>query len=275
MGISSSKKAAGIVLKNCTVWKADRSPACRSVLMALDALNLSIKEVDVNMDRDEHKAPDMIAMNSLQTLPILKDHRSVITDSHAIMTYLASRYGYPRFRRGYLLPRDPGDRARIEQLMHYNSGVLQPKYRVAAYPILYNDCRHVMPQQVSDIECSYNEMEIMLGEHTWFGGTWPTLSDITLVATVSTLNIMVPIDATRFPRLSRWFQLMSKESYYLTGNAKGLKEFSDRIDRTEQSEEGGKIVDIKFPRLSSKRRSLTQAEQQGPVKSTIKMHLPF
>lgn len=46
-------------------------------------------------------------------------------------------------------------------------------------------------------------------------------------------------------------------------------------DHTEQSEEGGKIVDIKFPRLSSKRRSLTQAEQQGPVKSTIKMHLPF
>lgn len=55
-----------------------------------------------------------------------------------------------------------------------------------------------MPQQVSDIECSYNEMEIMLGEHTWFGGTWPTLSDITLVATVSTLNVMVPIDATRY-----------------------------------------------------------------------------
>lgn len=34
--------------------------------MALDALNLSVKEVDVNMDRDEHKSPDMIAVIKCQ-----------------------------------------------------------------------------------------------------------------------------------------------------------------------------------------------------------------
>lgn len=56
--------------------------------------------------------------------------------SHAITVYLATRYGYSRLRRGYLLPKDPGSRARIEQLMHYNSGVLQPKYRVAAVSIV-------------------------------------------------------------------------------------------------------------------------------------------
>lgn len=66
------------------------------------------------------------------------------------------------------------------------------------YPILYDDCRHVMPQQVSDIECSYNDLESMLGAHTWFGGAWPTLSDITIAATVSTLNVMVPINSTRY-----------------------------------------------------------------------------
>lgn len=46
-------------------------------------------------------------------------------------------------------------------------------------------------------------------------------------------------------------------------------------DRTDQTEESAKIVDIKFPRSSSKRRSVTQAEQQGRVKSTARMHLPF
>lgn len=55
-----------------------------------------------------------------------------------------------------------------------------------------------MPQQVSDIECSYSDLENMLGGHQWFGGAWPTLSDVTIVATVSTLNIMVPIDSTRY-----------------------------------------------------------------------------
>lgn len=51
--------------------------------------------------------------------------------------YLASRYGYPRFGRRYFLPRDFGSRANIEQLMHYNSGVLQPKYRVAAVSMFH------------------------------------------------------------------------------------------------------------------------------------------
>lgn len=55
-----------------------------------------------------------------------------------------------------------------------------------------------MPQQVSDIECSYNDLEGMLGGHTWYGGAWPSLSDITIAATVSTLNVMVPIDSTRY-----------------------------------------------------------------------------
>lgn len=46
--------------RNVTLWKTDRSPACRAVMMALDAMNLSINEVDVNMDRGEHRTPEMM-----------------------------------------------------------------------------------------------------------------------------------------------------------------------------------------------------------------------
>lgn len=63
---------------------------------------------------------------------------------------------------------------------------------------MYDDCRHVMPQQVSDIECSYSDLECLLGGHAWFGGAWPSLCDLTIAATVSTLNVMVPIDIGRY-----------------------------------------------------------------------------
>lgn len=49
-----------IYFRHCTLWKADRSPACRAVMMALDALDLNITEVDVNMDKGEHRSPEMI-----------------------------------------------------------------------------------------------------------------------------------------------------------------------------------------------------------------------
>ncbi|XP_049877423.1 glutathione S-transferase 1-like isoform X2 [Pectinophora gossypiella] len=258
MGASGSKKTVETAMKHCTLWKADRSPACRAVMMALDAMNLSLNEVDVNMDKEQHKS-SKLAMNSLQTLPILKDRQLILCDSHAINTYLVRRY----CDSGRLLPKDPAGRSLIEQMLHYNSGVLYPKYRAAAYPILYDDCRYVMPQHVCEIESAYAELESMLVGRTWFGScSWPMLSDICICATVSTLNVMVPIDKTRYPRLSSWLYRMSEEMFYLTANAKGLGEFSKIIDCGHVvEEEKDKDKENDGPRTSIKRRSFTKAQR--------------
>ncbi|KAJ0174368.1 hypothetical protein K1T71_010514 [Dendrolimus kikuchii] len=248
MGTTGSKTVAASSLKHCTLWKADRSPASRAVMMALDSLSLSITEVDLNLDKGEHRAPEIIMMNPLQTLPILKDRELVLHDSHAINAYLATRY----CNSGRLLPKDPGGRALIDQLLHYNSSILYPRFRAASNPILYENCNFVMPQQVSDIERSYADLENMLSGRNWFGGCWPTLADISLGATVSTLNILVPVDKLRFPRISSWLYRLSEEVFYITANKKGLQEFSRRIDR-------GCITDdkeFKCPRSSVRRRSL-------------------
>lgn len=54
-----------------------------------------------------------------------------------------------------------------------------------------------MPQQVCNIECAYADLEQMLGCRDWFGGCFLTLGDITICATLSTLNSLVPIDYQR------------------------------------------------------------------------------
>ncbi|XP_059046565.1 glutathione S-transferase 1-like isoform X2 [Achroia grisella] len=216
-------------------------------MMALDAMNLSITEVDLNMDKGEHRTPEMVTMNPLQTLPIFKDRELVLYDSQAITTYLASRYN----NCGRLLPLDPGGRAIVDQLLHFNSGILYPLYRSAAHPILYDNCNFVMPQQVCNIQCAYRDLECMLVGRTWLGGSWPTLGDISIAATISTLQILVPIDKLKYPRLSSWLYRMSEELFYITANKKGLGEFSRRID-------SGCVCDereFKCPRSSIGRRS--------------------
>ncbi|XP_028158016.1 glutathione S-transferase 1-like isoform X2 [Ostrinia furnacalis] len=233
--------------RHCTLWKTDRSPPCRAVMMALDAMNLSITEVDVNMDKGEHRGPELSIYNPLQTLPIFKDKELILSDSHAITSYLATRY----CSAGKFLPKDAGGRAIIDQLMHYDSGILYPRFRAAAYPILYENCRFVMPQQVCEIECAYRDLECMLVGRTWLGGSWPTLGDITIAATLSTLNVLVPIDKLRYPRLSSWLYRMSEEIYYITANKKGLGEFSRRIDRGCISDDS----EFKCPRSSIRRRA--------------------
>ncbi|KOB78699.1 Glutathione S-transferase epsilon 11 [Operophtera brumata] len=226
-----------------TLWKTDRSPACRAVMMTLDAMNLSINEVDVNMDRGEHKTPEMLMRNPHQTLPVFQDKELIIRDRsgsspfhnfslrkllrlyHAICTYLATQYS----NSGFLIPKDPGGRALVEMSLHYNCGVLHPRYRAAADPILHENSSFVMPQQVCDIECAYADLECMLAGKEWFAGSSPTLADICLGATASTLHCLVPIDKLRYPRLSCWLFRMSEQVFYITANKTGLNEFVRRI----------------------------------------------
>lgn len=59
-----------------------------------------------------------------------------------------------------------------------------------------------MPQHATDIECAYNDIECMLASKEWLGGSWPTLADICIGATASTLHVLVPIDRLRYLPLS-------------------------------------------------------------------------
>lgn len=51
-----------------------------------------------------------------------------------------------------------------------------------------------MPQQIVEIEAAYSDLENMLAGRCWFCGSWVTLSDIVFASTISTLNLLVPID---------------------------------------------------------------------------------
>nr|UYI58590.1 glutathione S-transferase 19 [Grapholita molesta] len=249
MGASSSRPLV-TNLKHCTLWKADRSPACRSVLMALDALNIDLHEVDINMDKEEHKSPEIISMNPLQTLPILKDRELILNDSHAITTYLATRYGTEL--RQHLLPKQAGARAAVDQFLHFDSSVLYPQFRAASVPILKGTRRDVDEKTQEQIECAYADMEQMLRKRAWFsGGSWPSLGDISLAATASTLDVLVPIDTTSFPRLSSWLHRMSEERFFCTANKKGLLEFTRRIEHGISDN----LQDSKCPRNSEDRRN--------------------
>ncbi|XP_063366785.1 glutathione S-transferase 1-like [Cydia amplana] len=249
MGGSSSRPLT-TSLKHCTLWKADRSPACRAVLMALDAMNIDVHEVDVNMDKEEHKSPEILSMNPLQTLPILKDRDLIISDSQAITTYLASRYCTEMSK--FLLPPGPSSRALVDQFLHFNSSVLYPQYKAASNPILHGTLRIVDEKTNDEIQCAYADMERMLAKRAWFSsGNWPSLGDISLAATVSTLDVLVPIDVSNFPKLSCWLHRMAEEKFFCTANKKGLSEFKRRIECGNCFNHN----ESKYPRNSEDRRN--------------------
>jgi glutathione S-transferase len=48
--------------------------------------------VPIDLQRQEHKSPDFLALNSMGKIPVLRDDDVIVTEAPAILTYLADRY---------------------------------------------------------------------------------------------------------------------------------------------------------------------------------------
>ncbi|CAH0678045.1 unnamed protein product [Spodoptera exigua] len=109
-----------------TLYKIDASPPVRSVFMAIEALDLeNVQMVDVNLFEGEHLREEYLKVNPQHTVPMLADNDFYIWDSHAIVTYLVTKYG----KNDDLYPADPEKRAIIDQRLHFDSGILFPSLR--------------------------------------------------------------------------------------------------------------------------------------------------
>jgi len=71
------------------------SPACWRVALGLECKGLAYRSHLLHFDRQEHKSPQMLAMNFRGRLPVLRDDDYVVFESLAILYYLDRRYPAP------------------------------------------------------------------------------------------------------------------------------------------------------------------------------------
>src|SRR6201999_2469609 len=71
------------------------SPPCWRVALALEYKGLSYNSHLLHFDRQEHKSPQMLAMNFRGRLPVLRDGDYVVFESLAILYYLDQKYPDP------------------------------------------------------------------------------------------------------------------------------------------------------------------------------------
>lgn len=85
-----------------------------------------------------------------------------------------------------------------------------------------------IPEEVLDeIRENYGILEAFLSNTTYIAGNSFTLADICCMITVSSCAF-VPIDATKHPKLTQWFDKMKALPYYHI-NDKGAKQLISNI----------------------------------------------
>ena len=92
------------------------SPSCYKVrlMAALTGVKLDIRPVDFHPGL-EHRGPELMALNPAGSIPILEDGDLILTESSAMLVYLAAKAG-PAWLGGG----DPQEAARIQQWLSFS-----------------------------------------------------------------------------------------------------------------------------------------------------------
>lgn len=97
------------------------TPNSVKVPIALEELGLEYSLHPVNVRKGEQKAPAFIKLNPNAKVPVLVDRDLVLTESAAILVYLAEK-------TGQLLPADGEGRARVFEQLFFHASALSPAF---------------------------------------------------------------------------------------------------------------------------------------------------
>lgn len=87
------------------------------VELLLSLLKLPTELVFVDLANGAHKKPEFLAINAFGQVPVIDDNGTVLSDSNAILVYLAKKYG-----NGSWLAEEPLAAARIQRWLSVAAG---------------------------------------------------------------------------------------------------------------------------------------------------------
>jgi glutathione S-transferase len=172
---------------------------CHKVRLMLSLLSLGYRSVPVSGAEREHKQARFLALNPFGQVPVLVDSGFVVRDSHAILVYLARRYGGPTW-----WPDDAGELGSVASWLFTaaneiargpNAARLHRKFGKS----LDYDTALAVAAEVMGI------IEAHLRERTWLALDRMSIADIACYPYLA-LAQEGGIDLVPYPAMRRWFE---------------------------------------------------------------------
>jgi glutathione S-transferase len=105
------------------VWGRRNSINVQKVLWAVGELGLAHEHIDAGGPFGGLDTEEFAELNPNRRVPVIDDDGTVVWESHAIVRYLAAKYG-----AGTLWPEDPGARAQSDMWTDWTAADLQPAF---------------------------------------------------------------------------------------------------------------------------------------------------
>ena len=181
-------------------WSFTRSIRVR---WTLQELGVDFEAINVNLFAGEAYRPEFLKLNPAAKIPVLVDGDFVLTESAAIVLYLAEKYG--RF-----LPSDVRGRAEVNKWLLFTVTELeQPLWRIAKHRQLYPEAQRLaadIPLAGEDFRRMAEIAEKHMQGRTFVVGDSVTVADFVLAYTLDWASEVKLLD--RFPQLVAYTERM-------------------------------------------------------------------
>jgi len=190
------------------------STTSRPIVLFVQENDLPVELQLVDLMQGEHVQPPFTQKNPNQLVPVLEEGDFRLTESSAILKYLADRFETPFY------PKDLKERARVNEVMDWLNTQLN---RDLAYGLVYPQIfpHHQRPSdQLQTGTLAWAKERAtkwltvldahLLGSSPRLAGDQLTIADYYAVGLIS-LGEAIRVDYKQFPNVKRWLERMKSE----------------------------------------------------------------
>jgi glutathione S-transferase len=187
------------------------SPNVRRVRLTAAHLGLDLEEKPLDFAKGEHKSPEYLALNANGAVPTLVDGDFVLTESRAIMQYLASKKP-----EAGLLPRDEQARADVTRWQFWDSSHFAPTIGMIAFERLLKGMLGMGdpdPRKIEEGLSGFRRFGAVLNKRLegkqYVVGAGLTVADLTIASSLMYAR-KAEVPLAELPNVQAWFGRMTE-----------------------------------------------------------------
>ena len=190
------------------------STTSRPILMFCQEQGIDLELISVDLSSGEHKKDDFKSINPNGMVPVLDDGGFLLTESSAILKYLADETGSP------IYPKELKARARINEIMDwFNTQFYREIAYHVAYPQVFPNQARESPEENQSIinwglERTISLLKVLDGGWHMLANNDPYLTgvDITIAdylgVELLACGDLIRVNWSRYPNVEHWLTAM-------------------------------------------------------------------
>ena len=212
-----------------TIWGRRSSFNVQKVMWLVGELRIEHRHIDAGGQFGGLDTPEFRTMNPHGRVPVIDDNGTVVWESHAILRYLAARYGPSQF-----WSEDASERSQADRWMDWAQTALQPDFLMGVFWGFYRtpESQRNWPairEKIARCASHFQLLDTMLAERWFLCGDALSLADIP-AGTSLFRYFGLDIERPSLPHVQAWYDRLQEREAYRDHVMVPFSELRGRLD---------------------------------------------